>query len=80
LALIEVRDDHRLADLEPLRRMLEACEGINKRPQRDFRCGRGNVPVLKEVTELCRTAWDISGVVAMAAQGWRLVEVWNVSP
>jgi hypothetical protein len=79
-ALVEVGDDHRLADPEPLRKMLEACEGINKRPQPDFRCGRGKVPVPKEVTELCWTTWDISGVVAKAAQGWRLVEVWNVSP
>jgi hypothetical protein len=27
-ALIEVGDDHRLADPEPLRKMLEACEGL----------------------------------------------------
>ena len=27
LALVEVGDDHRLADSEPLRKMLEACEG-----------------------------------------------------
>ena len=26
-ALVEVGDDHRLADPEPLRKMLEACEG-----------------------------------------------------
>jgi hypothetical protein len=30
-ALVEVGDDHRLADPEPLRRMLEACEGATKR-------------------------------------------------
>jgi pimeloyl-ACP methyl ester carboxylesterase len=30
-ALIEVGDDHRLADPEPLRKMLEACEGATKR-------------------------------------------------
>jgi hypothetical protein len=28
-ALIEVGNDHRLADLEPLRKMLEACEGLS---------------------------------------------------
>jgi hypothetical protein len=27
-ALVEVGDDHRLADPEPLRKMLEACEGL----------------------------------------------------
>ena len=31
-ALIEVGDDHRLADPEPLRRMLEACEGATGGP------------------------------------------------
>lgn len=30
-ALVEVGDDHRLADPEPLRRMLAACEGANRR-------------------------------------------------
>jgi alpha-beta hydrolase superfamily lysophospholipase len=29
-ALIEVGDDHRLADPEPMRKMLEACEGARK--------------------------------------------------
>jgi alpha-beta hydrolase superfamily lysophospholipase len=31
-ALIEVGDDHRLADPEPLRKMLEACEGATGGP------------------------------------------------
>ena len=31
-ALIEVGDDHRLADPEPLRKMLEACEGTTGGP------------------------------------------------
>ena len=31
-ALVEVCDDHRLADPEPLRRMLEACEGATEGP------------------------------------------------
>jgi alpha-beta hydrolase superfamily lysophospholipase len=31
-ALIEVGDDHRLADPEPLRKMLEACEGATRGP------------------------------------------------
>jgi hypothetical protein len=24
--------------------------------------------------------WDVGGVVGETAQGWRLVEVWNISP
>src|SRR5215469_2005421 len=31
-ALVEVGDDHRLADPEPLRKMLEACEGALRGP------------------------------------------------
>jgi hypothetical protein len=31
-ALVEVGDDHRLADPEPLRKMLEACEGPPEAP------------------------------------------------
>jgi hypothetical protein len=40
----------------------------------------GPVPVPELVTQLCKTIWDIGGVVAKAAGGWRFVEVWNVSP
>jgi hypothetical protein len=40
----------------------------------------GPVPVPRKVTELCRPMWDIGGVVAKTAGGWRFVEVWNVSP
>jgi hypothetical protein len=40
----------------------------------------GPVPVPAQVTRLCKVMWDIGGVVARAAGGWRLVEVWNVSP
>jgi hypothetical protein len=40
----------------------------------------GPVPVPRGVTGLCRPAWDIGGVVAEGAGGWRFVEVWNVSP
>jgi hypothetical protein len=24
--------------------------------------------------------WDVGGVVGETARGWRLVEVWNISP
>jgi hypothetical protein len=40
----------------------------------------GPVPVPKRVSDLCRPMWDIGGVVAKVNGGWRLVEVWNVSP
>jgi len=40
----------------------------------------GPVPVLGEVTRKCRVGWDISGVVVKRRKGWRLMEVWNVSP
>ena len=40
----------------------------------------GPVPVPVEVTQLCDIGWDIGGIVAKTAKGWRFVEVWNVSP
>ena len=40
----------------------------------------GPIPVPKQVTALCKPGWDIGGVVAKVGKGWRLVEVWNVSP
>jgi hypothetical protein len=40
----------------------------------------GPIPVPKQVTGLCEPGWDIGGVVAKVGKGWRLVEVWNVSP
>ena len=40
----------------------------------------GPVPVPKKVTALCEPGWDIGGVVAKVGKGWRLIEVWNVSP
>jgi hypothetical protein len=40
----------------------------------------GPVAVPSKVTQLCQPMWDIGGVVAKTAGGWRFVEVWNVSP
>lgn len=40
----------------------------------------GPVPVPERVSQLCKTMWDIGGVVAKTADGWRFIEVWNVSP
>jgi hypothetical protein len=43
-------------------------------------CVIGPIPVPARVSQLCKPMWDIGGVVAETAEGWRLVEVWNVSP
>ena len=40
----------------------------------------GPIPVPMQATALCEPGWDIGGVVAKVGKGWRLVEVWNVSP
>jgi hypothetical protein len=40
----------------------------------------GPVPVLVEVTEICRKSWDIFGAVVKTSRGWRFLEVWSVSP
>jgi hypothetical protein len=40
----------------------------------------GPIPVPERVTQLCKMLWDIGGVVAKTAHGWRFVEVWNLSP
>lgn len=40
----------------------------------------GPFPVPREVTRMCKEGWDISGVVVKTSKGWRLLEVWNVSP
>ena len=40
----------------------------------------GPIPVPKKVTALCEPGWGIGGVVAKVGKGWRLVEVWNVTP
>ncbi|HBO46127.1 MAG TPA: hypothetical protein DD670_19825 [Planctomycetaceae bacterium] len=40
----------------------------------------GPVPVPREVTKICQEMWDIGGVVVKTSRGWKLREVWNVSP
>jgi hypothetical protein len=40
----------------------------------------GPVPVPKKVTQLCQEMWDIGGIVVKTNRGWRLLEVWSVSP
>jgi len=32
------------------------------------------------ITRQCKVGWDIGGAVALTAQGWQFVEVWNLSP
>jgi len=40
----------------------------------------GPVPVPREVSDLCKVGWNIGGTAVKTPKGWRLVEVWNVSP
>jgi hypothetical protein len=40
----------------------------------------GPVPVPKQVTQICGEMWDIGGVVVKTGRGWRLLDVWKVSP
>jgi hypothetical protein len=40
----------------------------------------GPIPVPAKVARACKVGWDIGGVVAQTKKGWRLVEVWNISP
>jgi hypothetical protein len=40
----------------------------------------GPIPVPEKFTRACKVGWDVGGAVAETAQGWRLVEVWNISP
>jgi len=40
----------------------------------------GPIPVPHEVSRRCKVGWDIGGVAVKTPKGWRLTEVWNVSP
>ena len=40
----------------------------------------GPIPVPEDVSERCQQSWDIGGVVAETCHGWRLLEVWSVTP
>ncbi len=40
----------------------------------------GPIPVPPRVARACKVGWDVGGVVARTKNGWRLVEVWNISP
>jgi hypothetical protein len=40
----------------------------------------GPVPVPPEVSRTCRQGWDLGGIAVRTSRGWRLIEVWKVSP
>jgi hypothetical protein len=40
----------------------------------------GPIPVPAKIARKCKVGWDLGGAVARTSQGWRLVEVWNLSP
>ncbi len=40
----------------------------------------GSVLVPSKASRMCKTGWDISATVVKTPKGWRLKEVWNVSP
>jgi hypothetical protein len=40
----------------------------------------GPIPVPAKVARACKVGWDIGGVVVQTKKGWRLAEVWNISP
>jgi hypothetical protein len=40
----------------------------------------GPIPVPARIAKACKVGWDVGGAVARTSKGWRLVEVWNISP
>jgi hypothetical protein len=40
----------------------------------------GPIPVSVKASRKCKVGWDIGGVVGQTREGWRFVEIWNVSP
>ncbi len=40
----------------------------------------GPIPVTVKVAGACKVGWDVVGVLTLSNNGWRLVEVWNISP
>jgi hypothetical protein len=40
----------------------------------------GPIPLPAKIARVCKVGWDLGGVVARTSKGWRLVEVWNISP
>lgn len=40
----------------------------------------GPISVPAKIARACQVGWDIGGAVGLTPKGWRLIEVWNVSP
>ena len=40
----------------------------------------GPIPVPAKITRACKVGWNVGAAVGETAQGWRLVEVWNIAP
>jgi len=68
----EIQDHFRIERIEPGKLWLE--------PLTADSTIIGPFPVPKQVTALCVIGWKIGGIVAKVGRGWRLIEVWNVSP
>jgi hypothetical protein len=68
----EIEDHFWIKRIEPGKLWLEPLTMLDK--------VIGPVPVPKKVTQICQEMWDIGGVVVKTSRGWRLLEVWNVSP
>jgi hypothetical protein len=68
----EIEDHFTITRIEPGRLWLEPFTSGDREI--------GPVPVPQEVSRRCRVGWDIGGVMVKTTKGWRLREVWNVSP
>ncbi len=68
----QIEDHFTISRIEPGKLWLEAFISGDRKI--------GPVPVPHEVSQRCQVGWDISGVVAKTAKGWRFLEVWNVTP
>jgi len=68
----EIEDHFTIMRIEPGRLWLE--------PLTSGDSTIGPIPVPQEVSRTCKEGWDISGVAVKTLKGWRLTEVWNVSP
>ena len=68
----ETEDHFTVTRIEPRKLWLESFTSGD--------CAIGPVPVPHEVSRRCQKGWDISGGTVKTSKGWRLLEVWNVSP
>jgi hypothetical protein len=68
----EVQGHFRIQRVEPRQLWLEPILSS----ERDI----GPIALPGKVTRACKVGWDVGGVVGQTAKGWRLVEVWNISP